>query len=319
MRPVDNELVRTQVVELLNAMSDKPFCHQAAIHELLTSCQSVKENARNPRPAAELLGKLKTISAARFAVCEITEALADTPSQCVPLMIYSPESHSESLSHTVKSSAYNTIEQVSDRDVRACLKALECKPQSWTSYSNSKQQIAMICDASRTDIVKDEIMDLMRVLLPLGFEASQALADSMQRWQSQEDAEIAFVEVVKALHEEQLKDIASAHEDNKAKINDSSIQLDHVLDYFSSRVDSAGTDAIQLQQLIKQIFLSAAGSGSEVAAVNMKNIADSRQLAVSIQAAFEEFQVKYLAAVEQGLSEAIALAVSTWSFGRGND
>lgn len=311
LRPVNNELVWTHVVELLNNVSDKPFCHQAAIHKLLTSCQSVKEDARNPRPAAEVLEKLKTISAARFAVCEIREALAATPSQCAPLMVNSAGNHPESFSYTVKLSTDTAVERIPDQDVQACLKALESKPQSWTSYSNSKQQIAMICDASRTEIIKDEIMDLMRVLLPLGFKASQALADSMQRWQSQKDADLAFAEVVKGLREEQLEDLASAHQVHKTKINDSSILLDHVFDHFSSRADAAGADAMQLQHLIKQIFLSAAGSGSEVAAINMKNIADSRHLAVITQAAFEDFRVKHLAVAELGLSEAVALTVST--------
>jgi hypothetical protein len=78
--------VPIHVVGLLKTLSDKPECHKVATHQLITSCQSIREDTLQPKPSLEDLEKRKSIFAARLAICELQEANANTPPQCKPIL-----------------------------------------------------------------------------------------------------------------------------------------------------------------------------------------------------------------------------------------
>lgn len=52
------------------------------------------------------------------------------------------------------SSTQSNSDKVGIRHIRECLQSLESRPQWWTSYSNSRQNAAIMCQAARADIEK---------------------------------------------------------------------------------------------------------------------------------------------------------------------
>jgi hypothetical protein len=307
-RPSSDDFVPTHVVKLLKALSNKPACHKAAAYQLITSCQSVRADTLNPRPSLEDLETTKSIFAARLAICELREANANTPPQCRSLLTVSLDTFDRSPRNPSQLSG-QVGDQVSPADLRACLRALEARPQSWTSYSNNRQPAALICDVSRSEIMKDEALNLFHLLTALGSEISQALADALQRATSQQETEMAFAEALKDLHAEQLRDLAKAHQENKAVIEESTSQLTEVVHYVSHTIRSAGVSAADLQQMVKEIFLAAASGGAELASVRLRDSEANHEIAVALKEMIQDVASNDFALLKEGLRGAIGMAV----------
>ena len=308
-RPADDDAVPRQVLELLKSLNNKPACHKAATQQLITSCQSIREYVLSPRPSFEDLETTKSIFSARLAICELRGANANTPSQCRPLLSISPDAYDDPPRNPSQLSGH-LHEQVSGADLRACLRALGAKPQWWTSYSNSRQHAALICDASRTEIMKDEALNLFHLLTTLGFEISQALADALQRAPSRQEAEMAFAEALKDLHTEQLQDLAKAHQYNKATIEESSNQLTEAVHHVFDTVRLASAGAADLKQMVEAIFLSAAAGGAELASIRLKDAEANNEVALALKEMVQDVANNDLAILRQGLSEMVDLAAS---------
>src|SRR5256885_9083620 len=52
-RPDGSDFVPIHVVGQLHTLSDKPECHKVATHQLITSCQSIREDTLQPKPSLE--------------------------------------------------------------------------------------------------------------------------------------------------------------------------------------------------------------------------------------------------------------------------
>ena len=308
-RSADNDAVPQHVLGLLKSLGSKPACHKVATQQLIVSCQSIREDASNPTPSLEELEVTRSIFAARLAICELRGASADTPPECVPLLSISTDAYdkrSRNPSHVYD----NIAGQINGADLSACLRALEDRQQSWTSYSNSRQHAALICDASRTEIMKEEVINLFSLLTTLGFEISQALADALQRATSQQEAEMAFAEALMDLHTEQLQDLAKAHQDNKVVIEESKDQLSEAVLHVSEAIRSASVSAADVKQMVEAIFLSAAAGGSELASIRFEDSEANHEVAVALQNIVRDVTEKDFAILRASLSEVAEISVS---------
>jgi hypothetical protein len=307
-RSPGNDFVPTHVVELLKALRNKPACHKASTHQLIISCQSIREDATNPRPSIEILEATKSIFAARLAICELREANVNTPPQCKPLLSISLDAYDGSSGNPSQLSGH-AGEQVSSADLRACLRALEAKPQSWTSYSNSRQHAAMICHASRTEIMKDEVLNLYHILTTLGSEISQAFAGVLERSKSQREEETGYAEVRTKLHTEQLQNLTKAHNENMAVMKENTNLITEAVHHVSGTIRSAGMSVADLKQLIETIFLSAATGGAELASNRVKDAKANHEVAVALKEMIQDVASNDFAVLREGLREIIDTAV----------
>lgn len=299
----------SHVAELLRIMNNKPACHKVATHQLITFCKSIKEDTTNPRPSVEALEATKSIFAARLAICELREASASIPSQCKPLFSISLDISDGSTRNPLRLSS-SAAEQVSSADLRACLRALEARPQSWTSYSNGRQDAALICDASRADIKKEEALELFSLLTTLGFELSQAIVDALQRATSQQEAQIAFAEALKDLHTQQRQDLIKAHRENKAIIEESSNQLTEAVQHVSDTIRSAGVrSAADLKQMVETIFLSAATGGAELASIRIRDAEANHEVALALKEMVQGVANNDFAVLREYLRDIVDMAV----------
>ena len=265
----------------------------------------------NPRPSVENLETTKSIFAARFALCELRDASARIPPQCAPIMAVSAQTDVK-ISQNLSRPTTHAAEQISSSDLKACLKALESKPQSWTSYSNSRQYASMICDASRVDIMKDEALELFRLLTAVGYEMSHALTDALQRAASQQEAETAFAEALKNLHAEQLQDLAKAYEESKAVVEVNSDQFNKAASHFSDTIRLASGSASDLKQLVEAVFRSVATGSAELAYMRFRDAEASHEVAMTLHNMVQDVTNNDVAILRDSLSETASIVVRTF-------
>ena len=149
-RPNDDQsVVYNQALALLTSAQASPSCYRVATSGLLDSCHSID----GTKPDAELrLDDVRSVYAAKLAICEIAKANSDIPQSC--------QFHVKSASHDTKEGGTGISRLALDK----CLRALESRPQWWTSYSNSRQNAVILCRAARTDIEKGLIFLGMQLM-----------------------------------------------------------------------------------------------------------------------------------------------------------
>ena len=155
-----------QALGLLTSLESSPSCNRLATSTLVKSCQTLDGPLEDTDQASEnpeaFLDKVKSIYAARLAVCELVEAGASVPAQCSPMMPKEPAKKQHGFkgylgrNGRLKNGNGETWghDSVSPGQLSHCLKSLESKPQWWTSYSNGRQNAIVICKAVRIDIEK---------------------------------------------------------------------------------------------------------------------------------------------------------------------
>ena len=137
----DDESVYRDALQIIASLEASPSCSRIATTLLLKSCRSMdgsKQDAENK------FDDVKSIYAAQLAICEIANAGLSIPQSCNAL----------APSKFAKASNLEALKQPTKTSIGQCLQALESRPQWWTSYSNSRQNAIIMCQATRIDIDK---------------------------------------------------------------------------------------------------------------------------------------------------------------------
>lgn len=163
--------------------------------KLLTSCQSLSSaESSGGAEIVHTLDQVKSIYAARLALCELSGAGATIPVSCSSIRIASDRIHNDS-----------TIDLIDIADdfaapiVEGCLRGLESRPQWWTSYSNSRQNAIVICQAARIEIEKEEILNLHQSLAKNAENLNLALQSALHDAAAENVQQKAFMEEVHKL------------------------------------------------------------------------------------------------------------------------
>lgn len=133
-------------------MRTHPSCNRLAASDLLTSCQSFKAHDELSKNDPRLLDTIKSFYAARLALCELEDAGTYLPDECID--IASHRHHDYKPVHLSERAPL----------LEPCLRTLESKPQWWTSYSNNRQNTAIMCEAARIEIDKEKQLETYRDL-----------------------------------------------------------------------------------------------------------------------------------------------------------
>lgn len=160
----EDNLTYTHALTLIASLKTSATCTRLATSTFLTSCQEI-ESSEN------LLDEVKSVYAARLAVCELLEAGTTVPSQCSPFI---PTGSSKRdgvmtsyFTRTKRAPATDTgrFEKVNTTKLVYCLQGLGSRPQWWTSYSNARQNAVVICQAVRGDIERGNYISSSNVWL----------------------------------------------------------------------------------------------------------------------------------------------------------
>jgi len=156
---IDKPQVYSQALSLLDSMQNAPSCNGLAASTLLDSCQLIEGSTAGGESSLE---DIRSVYAVKLAVCEIVSAGSTVPSHCIPFRSVSPEARQRGRGGAGagahgrgKPLGANDIES---RHLSQCLQSLESRPQWWTSYSNSRQNAVVMCQAVRADIEKGEFI-----------------------------------------------------------------------------------------------------------------------------------------------------------------
>ena len=143
IRPMteNNSGIYTHALQILSSLQTSPSCIRSATSTLLESCHSIDGSKTDVESQIE---DVRSIYAAQLAMCEITSAGSSVPQSCkalAPLRDATPHRNGGSL-------------RLRKTQLGDCLQTLESRPQWWTSYSNSRQNAVVMCQAARFDIDK---------------------------------------------------------------------------------------------------------------------------------------------------------------------
>ncbi|KAF2468551.1 uncharacterized protein BDR25DRAFT_55775 [Lindgomyces ingoldianus] len=291
--PVKQQAILSQALGLIHSMQSSPTCHRLAGLTLVNDCQSFKDAHTDTSSSSEaVLEEVKSAYAARLAICELRGAKAVIPRECEILVPSSracvKHRFSSFFSRQERPTAEVCYPDASRAQFDRCLRALESKPQWWTSYSNARQNAVVMCYASRSGIERDEKLSLYESLAEVALDIESSLAKSAQEAQARLNEQLEFVEKIRmseilalqdirasreATHSifDQLKNMLQSFKDMLVETSTSSEALAKNLNVSDASVEKARTD-------LQSLFTEVAEATSQHVATHTQN----HNLAMSI-------------------------------------
>jgi hypothetical protein len=189
-------------------MTTSPSCNRVAATRLVASCQTFTDGKDNTQAGGpESLDILRSVYAARLALCEIKGTGIAIPPSCLPITV-SPPPHKIRFGFVNRHRGSDGSSDEIPKDLlEQCLKTLESRPQWWTSYSNSRQNALVICHASRIETEKQELLDLHRSIAKSSLKLNDGLQEALQNAAAQSEQQTAFMQAVQGLQEKIVADI----------------------------------------------------------------------------------------------------------------
>lgn len=191
-----HDVIFTEAVQLLESMKSAPSCNRLAATKLVTSCQSIsgKDNGLGSDNYVTL-ERIRSLYAARLAICELDGAGASIPASCSPVAVSLPQKRTF-FGFSGKYKPQNDIEDIPQHLVEYCLKSLESRPQWWTSYSNSRQNALVICQAARIEGEKEELLDLHRHIIDVTLKLNHGLEEALRTTAAESAEQKAFAHAI---------------------------------------------------------------------------------------------------------------------------
>ncbi|MCJ1419500.1 hypothetical protein MMC32_005855 [Xylographa parallela] len=282
--------VFSQALELLTSLQAAPSCNRLATSSLLTGCQSLESTSLEVEIT---LDDIRSTYAAQLALCELQSAGAQLPTHCAINFLSNPND---------ASNKYNG--RYSQR-LRKCLNSLESRPQWWTSYSNSKQNAVVLCQAARVELEKDDLIKLHKsmaqssskmeaVLIQTMEDVSQRLvqqrefATALESFQQKLLQDLESTKIQGQSHLTRLmKNVGSATENLVTRITSVTSIFEVNLGKLADVLQKTNNDAVILDQTVGEAFRRAAQEASELAEAQTKQWDDSHGLSIRLQTSLE--------------------------------
>ncbi|KAK0248325.1 hypothetical protein B0A54_01169 [Friedmanniomyces endolithicus] len=207
--------------DIINSIQGPPSCHRMAADALLDSCATLKAPT-SPHGLGmtasidPLLNAEQSLYAARMTACDFERDRLPLPDAC---FMFLPTQHTTrkrvlkgwfgSAGPSEPTSSYPDYEALTTVNLPSCIKALysDDKAQGWTAYIHNFHGAKVTCNAMRTDIDKDEQINLMRILLKTTSDVDGVLAGSKEEMakmaQQITEVQVSARKYVVELHEAQ--------------------------------------------------------------------------------------------------------------------
>ncbi|GMF67407.1 unnamed protein product [Aspergillus oryzae] len=200
-------------------MRSSPSCNRIAASRLVKSCQSVRGKINNIDPETyRILEHTRALYAARLAICELNGAGTHIPNACLPVT-FPPPQKKGIFGFSLKSETpVNGVDPVPVQLLESCLKSLESRPQWWTSYSNSRQNAFVICQAARTENEKEELLNLHRSVVEGSNKLNQGLQEALRTAAAESLHHRAFVSEISNMNARLVHDMEETRSHFKAMI-----------------------------------------------------------------------------------------------------
>ncbi|PGH35603.1 hypothetical protein GX50_01584 [[Emmonsia] crescens] len=287
-------------IKLLDSMRSSPSCNRLAATNLILSCQSIGGDDGNQKDnLSDSLDNVKSLFAARLAVCELIGAGAATPEQCSPIFTSHP-----------KYLHLSEDDQIQPSQLEPCLKSLESRPQWWTSYSNSKQNAVVMCQAARTEIEREDNLKRYKNLADITSILTESLNQTLTTTTMEASRQGAFLEIVDDMRNKLLQEL----EDGFLRYHDITAKIFDDIEGVQILMSGARSDAInvkkdiystsdsmhELKKVLDEIHLTTAKRASEMAATDKKNHQESLELVSSVKQSVELLKNQDLGPIVEG-------------------
>ena len=318
-------------------MKSSPSCHRVAATRLVSSCQALGETPVDPS-SSEALDLTRSVYAARLAICELDDAGVAVPSPCLRLTVPPPTRPKTFFRFTNKSQSHDTGSDLFPKEVvEHCLKTLEARPQSWTSYSNNRQNAVVICQAARIETEKESLLDLHRSIMESSFKLNEGLRLALQKAAMEASRNEKFLQTVQNLQANLVTEFGKTEghfrsvfenlfhevEDAIKKVmNSMTATRDHIQNQTSgietvSRlgpffrvsvltllqdIRGASHQVDLLHQFLKTVFDEAISKEHEIAQTHEKNAVAYRDLTSNLHASLESLIDTDLLKISQGIT-----------------
>ncbi|MCJ1412108.1 hypothetical protein MMC19_006200 [Ptychographa xylographoides] len=282
--------VFSQALELLSSMQSAPSCNRVATTKLLTACKSIE----GPSPTVEsTLDDIRSLYAAQLAVCELQDAGSQMPPHCSFNLL--PES----------SRSAEDYGELDANQLRQCLVSLESRPQWWTSYSNNKQNAVVLCQATRVEIEKDDIIKLYKSMASTTSNLEAALVETVQQASRQIAQQRRLATIIESVQQKALHDLeasntqarsylshmkqafTSAMEAVRVKVSSIMLEVEDDMLGLSKSLKESNIDATDLEKNIGRIFEQVVQSSSGLAATQAQQWDTNLVIAAKLQNSLE--------------------------------
>ncbi|KAL2839630.1 hypothetical protein BJY01DRAFT_257714 [Aspergillus pseudoustus] len=316
-----HDTIFTEAVELLKSAASSASCNRMAAGKLVTTCQSI---GRTPDISVKpdtynTLDYVRSLYAARLAICELTGAGTPIPSSCLSVNASPPQRKVFWPFSAKDHSADSETEHVSRNDLENCLQSLESRPQWWTSYSNSRQNAVVICQASRAEKEKEEILELYTTLFESSTKMNQGFEDAL-RMATQESARYrAFAEATDRLTNEILHDMEDSKSSFRSTLKSVSQGLETRLKSFLEAVSSSlgnlqtgvtrlekdiqrsSNEVNSLRQSLQAVQNESLRRSDELVLTQKQNAVTSSKLALSLQSQLQSVSENEIARLSESV------------------
>jgi hypothetical protein len=193
-----HDAIFAEAVQLLEFIKYSPSCNRIAATRLVTSCQSIGGKAENIESDTHVaLDHLRSVYAARLAICELNGAGTATPQSCLPVTVSSQHKKGFfGFSNKYQQPRVHATDSIPTELLEPCLRSLESRPQWWTSYSNSRQNAMVICQASRIENEKEELLELHRFVVESTIKLNHGLQEALRTAAEDSAEHKAFMDVI---------------------------------------------------------------------------------------------------------------------------
>ncbi|KAI9787454.1 MAG: hypothetical protein M1816_007502 [Peltula sp. TS41687] len=235
-------------VQLISSLKSSPTCTHLATRGLLSSCREVESGHDSNDQPSSALDQVRSVYAARLAVCELLEAGTTVPPQCasmIPSQVATRDRFLPSYFTRTESPSEVTKGQLEDVDIKTlhrCLNGLHSRSQWWTSYSNARQNAVVICQAIRSDIDRDELLGVHERLVEVTSKLGMSLSEAFDRSSSYLAREAKFADAVRNLQREAQEDLHRGYKDSQSTFEKLFQDFQTGVQQMSANISTTGKD-----------------------------------------------------------------------------
>ncbi|KAF2020890.1 hypothetical protein BU24DRAFT_456916 [Aaosphaeria arxii CBS 175.79] len=268
--PRQEQEVISEALRIIQHMESAPDCNRLAALSLINDCKSLEDGPNETKRAfPNILDEVKSEYAARLAVCELVGARAKVSRDClilVPSAAACDEGGLFSFGRRKRSQASAgelCYPKATQAKFESCLKALADNAQSWTSYSNSRQNAVVMCRASRDSIEREKTLAIYKSLAEVVAdltgayeETSRNLQHAMETWL---DEQHKFADKIRMSQENVRNEMQANRDMTRQSFADLSHQAKELRQYLAGYEVSIK----HFQQFMKEVFHNISESSSQ--------------------------------------------------------
>ncbi|KAF2001904.1 hypothetical protein P154DRAFT_562339 [Amniculicola lignicola CBS 123094] len=258
--PIKQQEILSEALSIIHRMESASSCNKLAALNLINDCKALDQSSTNPEA---VLDEVKSEYAARLAVCELLAVDASTsPPDCNALIPsqqacvrsrFSSWFSSKDARKEVPPDEY-CYPDTTPAQFKRCLRALQSRPQSWTSYSNARQNAVVMCHVTRDAVERAQDLSVYKSLTEVVHLLRNSMQESIKETRDWHAEQSRYAEKVRESQDLAFQDIQAQRAATVSSVNELKNDL---FESFTEMMKLSATMASQvLEQTIQQHKLS---------------------------------------------------------------